>query len=353
MSQTNSFNIRKTHYHSISSILSSLDDEAISVLLTKAKSLHVGIGGTSAVISIDQTPVFIKKIPLTHLELLPQNLMSTANIFKLPSYYQYGVGSTGFGAWRELAAHQMTTQWVLDDQCEHFPLLYHWRILHNDAQDANIKFWQDIESYSHYWENSREVRERVEALNFSTTHIALFLEYVPQNLYTWLKEQLDNNDEQVEKAIRFIDDNLTQTNTFMKNHGFIHFDAHFENILTDGTRLYLSDFGLALSCEFNLSSKERAFFNHHQQYDDACLAVNLLHSIISGLYGKTLWESKLQDFIEDNEQDLLQPFIKSTIKKYAPLAQVMDTFFQNLQKQSKLTPFPESTVKKLLAQINT
>lgn len=67
--------------------------------------MHEGIGGKSALISIDDTPIFIKKVPLTDLEYLDQNFMSTANLFNLPLSYQYGVGSAGFGAWHELAAY--------------------------------------------------------------------------------------------------------------------------------------------------------------------------------------------------------------------------------------------------------
>ena len=46
--------------------------------------MHKGIGGTSLQIEIDNTPVFVKKVPLTDLELQPENYMSTANIFNLP-----------------------------------------------------------------------------------------------------------------------------------------------------------------------------------------------------------------------------------------------------------------------------
>ena len=39
----------------------------------------------------------------------------------------------------------------------------------------------------------------------------------------------------------------------MRDRGLIHFDAHFDNILTDGHRLYFSDFGLAVSSRFELA----------------------------------------------------------------------------------------------------
>jgi tRNA A-37 threonylcarbamoyl transferase component Bud32 len=31
----------------------------------------------------------------------------------------------------------------------------------------------------------------------------------------------------------------------MNSNGLMHFDAHFQNILTDGQRLYLADLGLS------------------------------------------------------------------------------------------------------------
>ncbi|WP_406418196.1 hypothetical protein [Streptomyces sp. NBC_01614] len=34
---------------------------------------------------------------------------STANVLRLPAYFHHGIGSPGFGAWRELAVHTMTT----------------------------------------------------------------------------------------------------------------------------------------------------------------------------------------------------------------------------------------------------
>ena len=33
----------------------------------------------------------------------------------------------------------------------------------------------------------------------------------------------------------------------MNTHGLVHFDAHFGNVLTDGRRLFVADFGLATS----------------------------------------------------------------------------------------------------------
>jgi len=264
-------------YSQISTSLACRSNEKLKQILADSKPMHEGIGGKSALISIDDTPVFVKKVPLTDLEQLDQNFMSTANLFNLPLSYQYGVGSAGFGAWRELATHIMTTNWVITNQCANFPIMYHWRILPSHPGDININYWGNIEEYCQYWENSDVIRKRVENLNNASAHIALFLEYVPQNLHDWLSAQITKGGDSAETAVVFVDEQLKATNKHMNACGLMHFDAHFENILTDGKRIYLSDFGLALSSKFDLTPAETEFLKQHQSYDQACAAVNLLH----------------------------------------------------------------------------
>lgn len=301
--------------------------------------MHEGIGGKSALISIDDTPVFVKKVPLTDLEQLDQNFMSTANLFDLPLGYQYGVGSAGFGAWRELTTHIMTTNWVITGECANFPIMYHWRILPSSPGDININYWGDIEKYCQYWENSAVIRQRIEDLNKASAHIALFLEYVPQNLHDWLSAQITKGGDNAETAVVFVDEQLKATKKHMNACGLMHFDAHFENILTDGKQLYLSDFGLALSSKFDLTPAETEFLKQHQSYDQACGAVNLLHCVITSLFGKEHWEIRLREYLT-GELSKAPPVINTIINRYAPIALFMDEFFQKLQKENKSTPYP-------------
>jgi hypothetical protein len=60
---------------------------------------------------------------------------------------------------------------------------------------------------------------------------------------------------------------LLQVTSFLRGRGFIHFDAHFENLLTDGERLYVSDFGQALSSHFTLTAVESIFLSQHTDFD--------------------------------------------------------------------------------------
>ena len=127
---------RKENYQKISKALESLSQEEIQELLSSGEKIHIGIGGTAVKLEIESIPVFAKKIPLTEIDM--QNEFSTKNLFNLPTYYQYGVGSTGFGAWRELKAHEMTTQWVIDEECENFPIMYNYKIVQeNNPQNMD------------------------------------------------------------------------------------------------------------------------------------------------------------------------------------------------------------------------
>lgn len=131
---------RLTTYGAVSTHLSLLSDRRLGEVVAAATPLGSGIGGRSAELEVGGTRVFVKRVPLTDLEMRPENVRSTANLFGLPMFYQYGVGSAGFGTWRELAVHTMTTNWVLGNEYEGFPLMYHWRVLPDSPPQASPTF---------------------------------------------------------------------------------------------------------------------------------------------------------------------------------------------------------------------
>ena len=114
---------RVSAYAAVGARLSLVSDRRLEDAVGAAPGLGSGIGGRSAEMQVEGVRVFVKRVPLTDVELRPKHARSTANLFGLPLFYQYGVGSAGFGAWRELAAHIMTTGWVLGDAYAGFPLL--------------------------------------------------------------------------------------------------------------------------------------------------------------------------------------------------------------------------------------
>lgn len=94
--------------------------------------LGSGIGGRTVLLEVDGTRVFAKQVRVTDLERRPEYVYSTVNLFGLPAFCHYGIGTIGgpgFGAWRELAAHTMTTNRVVAGDYEGFRLMYHWRVI--------------------------------------------------------------------------------------------------------------------------------------------------------------------------------------------------------------------------------
>src|SRR5271170_2938687 len=60
-------------YSQVSTSLACLSNEKLKQILADGKPMHEGISSKSALISIDDIPVFVKKVPLTDLEQDPQN----------------------------------------------------------------------------------------------------------------------------------------------------------------------------------------------------------------------------------------------------------------------------------------
>ncbi|MET7748686.1 hypothetical protein [Micromonospora sp. NPDC005367] len=180
--------VRVADHRLVSSELSSLDEDSLVELLDAATPLTTGIGGTTARLEVRGVPVFVKCVPLTDREQLPEHRMSTANVFDLPAFYHYGVGSTGFGAWREWASHRLANAWVLGGRCESFPLMYHWREL-PVAPTPRVPP-DDIDKAVRYWADSPAVARRLHELAASTASLVLFLEFVPQTWSDWLVERL-------------------------------------------------------------------------------------------------------------------------------------------------------------------
>jgi len=339
-------NARLQAYNTVANKLACLSNQQLTELLAE-RQWKSGWGKTGS-LDIDGITVFMKKIPLTDLEQKSENLHATANIFDLPLFYQYKVGSAGFGAWREVAAHQITTHWVLTGKNQNFPLLYHWRILPENtikSEQLNVK---ELEKTIQRWNNSAEVGERLIAMNKAKASIVVFLESIPETMDDFLIKKGKEGKHAFEKAVMMVDKNLQQTTSFMIDQGMIHFDAHSGNILADGKRLYFTDFGLALYKDFDLSPEEKEFFERHKNYDSYYTRADLTFLLCQAL---SLTEDQaielLQSYIAGTQHKVIYSrYINSLLKKYAAGAMVVENFEKALRKQSKLTPYPAEELKR-------
>ncbi|MGW2036081.1 protein kinase family protein [Streptomyces sp. NPDC001811] len=335
--------------------LSLLSDRRLGDAVAAAPALGSGIGGRRGEMEVAGTPVFFKRIPLTDIELRPEHVRSTANLFDLPLHYQYGVGSAGFGAWRELAAHVMTTAWVLSGEFAGFPLMYHWRVLPDRPPADFADEFGGVEGAVARWEGSPAVRRRLEAIGRSTASLVLFLEHVSQTLAAWLGAAGAAADtrpggDSGDSSYLWVEKALLDGTEFMSSRGMVHFDAHFANLLTDGQQVYFADFGLALSRDFELSAAEAAFLRDHLVYDRCYAPWHLLrHHLPEAVRGDTELGTFLRRWIAGRRPDGVPPGISAIIDRHAPHAVVMDDFARRLVTESKRTPFPAAEVRQALA----
>lgn len=343
--------MRLASYNTVANKLSCLSDQQIAKLLSDDTTWSSGYGKT-ATIAIDGVKVFVKKIPLTDLELEQKNLRSTANIFNLPLFYQYGVGSAGFGVFRELAALIMASNWVLTGACKNFPLLYHWRVVHDDLVPSVVSE-NKLDKKAAYWQNSSAVRNRIKSMNQATSSVVVFSENFPQTLHSYLMQKVQEGSHQFDAAVKMADQNLRETASFMIDHDMLHFDAHDHNIMTDDNRLYFADFGLATSLLFDLSDEEKAFFAEHKHYDKIYVQGNLAFAILEALKFKEQDAIDLLNRYTDGDRTITKsPYITSVLQKYARSALLIDDFMTNLRKKSKLTPYPAQEVEEILAAVD-
>ena len=340
---------RYSRYNYISQHLEKLNDETISALLEQGISLHSG-WGSSVKLEIDGIPIFVKKVPLNEIEGRSENVRSTENLFGIPLYYQYGVGSGGFSVWRELSAHIMSTEWILSSENENLPLMYHWRIINNSDENSPLDE-EELKNYVKYWGDSPAIEERVRANHGASAYVALFIEYIPDTLNTWLSQELSKGGDSIDKAIEMVERNLKETVAFINAKGMLHFDAHFHNILTDGEQLYFSDFGLATSSQFALSKEELQFFQKHQNYDRCYVITTLTSWIISRVFGKDRFDEVLNDYANGKTPLVLPaaltPYLSSIIKRYARITLKMNTFFKTLREENKQAPYPAEELEQL------
>jgi hypothetical protein len=344
-----SYETRLSHYTDASTNLALLSNQQLRERLENASILGTGIGGTTAVMRLEDTSIFVKIIPLTELEKRAHNVMSTRNVCELPPYCHYGIGAPPHSVWREIAAHTMASNWVLAGQCDSFPLFYHWRVLPNLRRPMSEEL-SDISRMVEFWD-SEAVGDRIEAIEQSVDSVVLFCEYIPDNLHDWMTEQVAIGNDEANSAFAMVESQLRPAVSFMNSQGLLHFDVHFKNILTDGHRIYITDFGLAMSSRFELSDSEWEFFQLNKIHDECYAVTHFVNWLVGGVIG--LMERKNRtDFIRRcaNGYDPTEEagsVAAGVINKYAPIATGINDFYTNLLVDSRATPFPVEQIQRV------
>jgi hypothetical protein len=318
-------------------LLASCGDAELASLVEAGRVSGVGVGGGTAVLSVNGEPVFAKRVPLTDREL--SHPRGTGNLFGLPLFCQYGVGGPGFNAWRELAANTIVTDAVLAGETEAFPLLYHWRVLPGRPPVADEH--ADIDAVVGALDNSPAVRARLEALATAPCSLVLFCEYIRYPLDSWLRVDPASKADTVEQQ-------LSRIVAFLRGRELLHMDGHFGNMRTDGKRIYLTDFGLATSPRFDLSAAERDFARRHADHDAGYAAMRLVNWLVTAVCGVAVPASGGP--VERNEYvrrcaaghipDGAPSGMTAILTRHAPAAARMNSFYWNLFAGDLRTEYP-------------
>lgn len=245
-------NNRMSDYYLLQTKLSYLSNKEINSYIDNDK---VTASGITKIIDFDNKKIFMKAIPVA--KLFCENQFDTSNLYNLPSYYNYGMGSAGINPWRELLTHIKTSNWVLNGDINYFPLLYHYRIIKNS--NKNFETLMDDRSMR-IWNNNPNIKKYLTDRENSSYKIVLLMEYIPHVLGKYLEDNPDFVESYHNQAQNII--------SFLNSKNILHNDAHLFNYLVDDNKkIYLTDFGLTLDLEFKLTKDEKKFMNKNQNID--------------------------------------------------------------------------------------
>lgn len=348
---------RTTRYARLATALALHSDAQLQQRVDEAEHLARGIGGSTLRFELEGLQVFAKRVRLTELEQRPEHLRSTANLFGLPTFCQRNVGSVGFGVWRELAAHVMSTGWVLSGAMPHFPLMFHWRVLPGTA--AQSAEWCDIEQMVGQWQGSEALRRRLQGLADAQASVVIFLEHLPWNLADWLDTQWAAGPAAMEQACRLVEHGLAADLPLMNRLGLLHGDTHFGNILTDGRRLYFADLGLATSARFALAADEVQYLQHHASLDRAYALTTWTKWLVKAgapeVPSAQQRMEKVRAIAQGASASRLFPGLPASaaalVERHAAVATAVTDFYVQLRAHSPDTPYPQQAIEALLAPV--
>jgi hypothetical protein len=217
----------------------------------------------------------------------------------------------------------------------------------------------DVERVVEYWGGSAAVRERLHALARASASIVLFLEFIPQKLSDWLSAQVAAGQDAAASACAMVESCLLTDVAFMNANGLLHFDAHFGNIVTDGQRLYIADFGLVTSPRFDLSAAEARFLHHNRTHDIGYALMRLVNWLVTDVCGVAVPQTggpvQRNEYIRacaaGAEPTGASPRIAAVIRRYAPVAAAMNDFYWDLFGVSRATPYSADKIEHALSAI--
>lgn len=351
------FPLNRAPFHPVAARLASTSTEVLQRWVNEAVPLGTGIGGATGRIVVDGEPVFVKQLRLTDAERQAGHWRHTRDLHGLPAHLHRNVGSVGVGAWRELAAHLLTTEWLLSGQAQSFPRLYHWRVLEGAPASAPGS-WNDTDRMLADWGQAPGLRARLEALAGASARLVLFMEHLPMNLQDWLACRRTAGPQALAAACRLVERALAVDVAAMNAGGLLHGDMHLRNLLTDGQRICFADFGLALSDRFELSPDERAYLQEHASLDQAYARAKWVGWLVAAFgpadAGVAERMATVQAIADGQAVRQALPGVPddaaAIIRRDAPVTALINAFYVRLHEGERDAPYPHRAVAAALGR---
>jgi hypothetical protein len=199
------------------------------------------------------------------------------------------------------------------------------------------------------WGDSPAVRARLAAIHSAAAAVVVVMEYIPHTLDAWLGARVAEGPRAAAAALSFVEDRLSAATDFLATQGIVHFDAHFRNVLTDGRRLYLADFGLALAADFLLTDDERDFLSRHRDYDRCHTATHLTHWLVHTT-ADVAWQDCHAYVATHADAGFpgLPPWAATVATRHAPVAIILGAFHERLLAGDLSASYPSDALARAL-----
>ena len=176
-------------------------------------------------------------------------------------------------------------------------------------------------------------------------------------LSVWLAEQAAGGEQATRAAATMLETQLLDLATFTAERRMLHFDAHFDNVLTNGQRLYLADFGLAASCDFELSGDEVALVERAPTHDVAYAMTRLVNWAVSS-FGDASYATDpvaRHDYVRAYARGapvapLPEP-AAMILHRYSPVAAIVNAFYAELFTVRRDAPYPAEELRREIARL--
>lgn len=280
---------RINNHNNLQLSLAYMSDKNIIELISGKVENKYKKWGINKIIKVNNKKVFIKGLPLARKFV--ENRTS-ANLYNLPAYYNYGYGSAGCNPWRELLLHLKTTKYVSSGELHNFPLLHHYRIVEYDDNYFETGLQEKLMKRYHY---NKNIKKYLQDRAKSKYKIILFLEYIPYVGWKYLQKNASFVKSFYEQSKKII--------SFIHKKEFYHNDAHLGNFLIDkNEQIYLTDFGLSLDKSFDLDKGELKFIEYNKKLDNYYMIDNVFSNFFNRLY----YNKKLYKKFKLNEMNTLK-----------------------------------------------